>query len=205
MVQNPDTDRLHPDSTHDAKYPYNHMVRWDNGTEFHIDTTPGKGRIRLAHGVGGSYFEINEDGRWVEMSTNKKNSYVKGGLASTVDGNVNEKTGGSHRSSVQGDMHEEYQGKHTNFVGGDKSSIVSGDHTSATAGDSVHGTKGKFVHKIGGGTQIKLDGDDSNQKQANLICDPTANVQFGKDMGQYVKGNFQANSGAPRPCLPRGP
>ena len=195
MVQNPDRDRYHPESGKNQKYPFSHTILTDCGHELILDDTQGSELIRIAHGTAGSYTEMGKDGGVVHMTTGKLSQYVKGGHALAVDGNSNQKVGGSSRSSVQGDTHSETQGKHTSFTGGDSSHIVSGDHTTATAGDSVHGIKGKMVQKIGGGCQLKLDGDDSNQKTANLICDPTGNVQFGKDLGMYVKNDWQANTG----------
>ena len=54
--------RRHPESTFEATYPYNQSTITRSGHEIHINDTPEKESLRVAH-TKGSYVEIDKDGR----------------------------------------------------------------------------------------------------------------------------------------------
>src|ERR1700752_3639761 len=68
-----------PESKYKTEYPMcqTHVSR--SGHEKHIDDTPGHERLREAHKAG-TYWEISEDGRKVELIVANEYHYVKGGL-----------------------------------------------------------------------------------------------------------------------------
>lgn len=169
------SDKRHPPSSYDAKYPMNRVRVTESGHELHFDDTPGAERIREAH-KSGSYREVSANGRIVEMTVASHHTYVKHGYTVTVDMNHDHKVGGSARSSVSGDSHSETKGNSTSSVDGDHKQIVGGDHVSAVRGDSVHGVTGQTIMKIGKGIQVKGDSDIKSK------IDGGAELQFGKDL-----------------------
>lgn len=174
------SDKRHPKSTYDAKYPYNRAEVTESGHEIHYDDTPGKERIRVAH-KSGSYFEISPDGKKVEQTVGNSLSYVKGGETKTVDKDSDTKVHGSTRTNVSGDSHTETKGSVTSMIGGHSKSIVGGDSVSAVSGDSVHAVKGNGSMTMGGNGNTKVDGDN------NMIVDGSSKQEVGKTYDVYAK------------------
>ena len=77
--------RRHPPSTFEAEYPYNQATVTRGGHEFHINDTPDKESLRIAH-TKGSYVEIDKDGRTVVNSIGKAYYYMCDGFTTSVDG-----------------------------------------------------------------------------------------------------------------------
>lgn len=177
MTQDP----RHPKSEYEPKYPYNRVRVTESGHEVHMDDTPGKERIRLAH-KDGSYVEISPGGRRVDMTTGNHVQYVKGGQTTTVDKNADLKYGGSVRTNVSGDSHSEIKGTVSAAVEGDSIQAVGGDSVSAVGGDSVSAVTGKSVSKVGGGYEVKGD------STATIRINAEVDLQSGSSITATVGG-----------------
>lgn len=164
-----------PDTSYKAEYPYNSVTVTRSGHEFHVDDTPGASRLRQAH-KSGTFFEVSEDGRKVELIVGDNFSYTKGGLTLTVDNNGDIKIGGNLRLVVEGDLHAE--------VKGDMNSIVYGDSTIATAGDSVNMVGGDSYSKVDGSMTVKAGGN------INAHTDKDAEVTVGGDAAIVADGDI---------------
>lgn len=162
MTQDP----RHPKSTYEPKYPFNRVRVTESGHEVHMDDTPGKERIRVAH-RDGTYVEISSGGKRVDMVTSDHVEYVKGGRTTTVDMNSDSKYGGSVRTNVSGDSHSEIKGASTSVVDGDSIGVIGGDSVSAVGGESVSSVTGDSTSRIGGAVDLK--GDSS--AMVNIVAD----------------------------------
>lgn len=176
-----------PPSTYDAKYPYNRVTVTESGHEIHLDDTPGKRRIRISHAEG-SYQEISNDGRVVEVVVAGKHEYVKGGLTTTVDKNIDQKVGGSYRQNVSGDTHTEIKGQQTLAVGSHQKNLIGGDQVTAAKGDVVLGATGGVHITAAGGANTKIEG---NEKK---VVDGTSNQEFGKTLTIICMQDINVNS-----------
>ena len=145
-----------PPSTAAPKYPYNNATITRAGHEMHWDDTPGRERIRLSHKTG-TYFEISEDGRKVELVQTNDYKYIKGGLTLTIDKNGDIKVGGNIRLVVGGDAHIEVNGNVTTSIGGDliaavnkNAEIHAGSDVTVTAGGNITATASKNIYASAG-------------------------------------------------------
>ena len=143
--------RLPPTSAA-PEYPYNNAMVTRSGHEMHWDDTPGRERIRLAHRAG-TYFEISEDGRKVELVSANEYKYTKGGLTLTVDKNGDIKIGGNARFVIGGDAHLEVKGSVTAAVGADctvsvnkNAEIHAGGDVTVTSGKNITATAGADLY-----------------------------------------------------------
>jgi hypothetical protein len=117
MSDNPDN-RRHPESTFEAKYPYNQSTITRSGHEIHINDTPGSESLRVAH-TKGSYIEIDKDGRTVLNSAGGAHYYFSKGFTTTVDGNYDLKVAGVQNVNVDGSVSEQTTGNRYLNAGGD--------------------------------------------------------------------------------------
>jgi hypothetical protein len=155
-----------PPSTAAPEYPYNNAMVTRAGHEMHWDDTPGRERIRMAHRAG-TYFEISEDGRKVELVSGNDYKYTKGGLTLTVDKNGDIKIGGNIRLVVGGDAHIEIKGSATAAVGGDltvaankNAEIHAGGDATVTSGKDITATAGHNMYtSVGGNMTAVVNGD----------------------------------------------
>lgn len=149
-------DRLHK-SRYAKKYPYNQTWVTEAGHEFHVDDTPGKERLRMAH-KSGSYIEMTANGKVVTVDVGHSQHYTKGGHTHTIDKNYDLKVAGSHRTNVSGHAHEEIRGTQSSAIGGNHKTIVGGDHVMAVKGDQVVGVVGDRHESYSGNANVKIDG-----------------------------------------------
>lgn len=130
MSDDPDN-RRNPDSTFEAKYPYNQSTITRGGHEIHINDTPGKESLRVAH-TKGSYIEIDKDGRTVVNSAGGAYYYFTKGFTTTVDGNYDLKIAGVQNVNVDGSVSEQ----------------TTGNRYLNAGGDMVVGAGGNFVNQV---------------------------------------------------------
>jgi hypothetical protein len=130
MSDNPDN-RRHPESTFEAKYPYNQSTITRSGHEIHINDTPGSESLRVAH-TKGSYIEIDKNGRTVLNSAGGAHYYFSKGFTTTVDGNYDLKVAGVQNVNVDGSVSEQ----------------TTGDRYLNAGGNMVVGAGGNFVNQI---------------------------------------------------------
>lgn len=163
-----------PPSTAAPEYPYNNAMVTRAGHEMHWDDTPGRERIRMGHRAG-TYFEISEDGRKVELVSANEYKYIKGGLTFTIDKNGDIKIGGLLRLVVGGDAHVEINGNATASIGGSLTAAVN-KSAEIHAGESV---------TVTAGTDATVTANNSLYASAGR----NATVVVGGDMTSLVNGN----------------
>lgn len=182
LAKSSDADNRLPASTAAPEYPYNNATVTRAGHEMHWDDTPGRERIRLAHRAG-TYFEISEDGRKVELVSANEYKYTKGGLTLTVDKNGDVKIGGLLRLVVGGDTHIEVNGNLTASVGGsmtaainksaeihagESATVTAGKNITATATENIYASAGKdMVSAVGGNLTAVVNGDSTELTLGN--------------------------------------
>lgn len=100
-----------PASSYRAKYPYNKVMRTENGHVVEVDDTPNYERLHVYH-ASGTYVEINQDGRMVvktaedsfEIVAKNKEIFVKGNVNIKIDGNATTTVGGTYTVQSGGNM-----------------------------------------------------------------------------------------------------
>jgi len=116
-----------PGTTYASEYPYNYTQVTRAGHEIQLDDTSGNERVRIAH-KSGSYTEISEDGRKVEVVTANESKTVKQSTTITIEKNGDIKIGGGARVVIGGDAHVEVKGNMTQVVGGSYNMTVNKDY-----------------------------------------------------------------------------
>ena len=189
-----DDNAKHPDSTAKTKYPYNQPTITRSGHEFQVNDTPGHESLKYAH-TRGTYFEINETGRWTHVIEGKSYIYSKDGSSETVDGHKDIKVGGTFNVQVDGSTNEGVTGdkyisvggmltianKHVRYdhVGDDFNETIVGNHVSevdknehtSIHGDAVRSINGSETEVVGN-QWTKTVGDD-----VELIAGKTFHVK----------------------------
>jgi hypothetical protein len=116
-----------PGTTYASEYPYNYTQVTRAGHEIQLDDTPGNERMRFAH-KSGSYTEVSQDGRKVEVVTANDSKIVKQSTTITIEKNGDIKIGGAARIVVGGDAHLEVKGNMTQTIGGSYNLVVKKDY-----------------------------------------------------------------------------
>jgi hypothetical protein len=159
-----DNERI-PETTFNAKYSKVQTNETPGGHVVTYDDTDGAKRYRLAH-PSGTYTEISDDGKVVQVNVANRHVYDKGGLTLTIQENGDIKIGGHARISVGDGAHVEVGGDAMVAVGGD---VVMHAHGNIKAGaqDVYIGARGNmdlncsgnFNLLVGGTTNIESDGN----------------------------------------------
>jgi len=172
-----------PDSTFEAEYPYNQSTITRSGHEIHINDTPGKESLRIAH-TKGSYVEIDRDGRTVLNSAGGAYYYFSNSFTTTVDGHYDLKVSGVQNINIDGSVKEETGGNRYMAVGGDmivgvggalsttivadKYESVGGDEATGITGSEYRSIGNESVTYVGGVKQEILNGDWSVTSGGNI-------------------------------------
>ena len=154
----------------EPKYPWTLQTVTRSGHEFTVDDTPDKERLRYAH-KSGTYFEMSQDGRKVELVQANDYKYIKGGLTLTIDDNGDIKVGGSVRFVVGGDFYGEIKGNAIAAIGGSLVATVNKD-LDAHVGQNATATVGKDLTAVVG---------------------RDAATTVGHDMSAFVAGNMSTS------------
>jgi hypothetical protein len=144
--------RRYPESTFEAVYPYNQSIITRSGHEIHINDTPDKESLRIAH-TKGSYVEIDKDGRTVVNSVGKAYYYMCDGFSTTIDGHYDVKVKGVMNVNVDGSINETTAGNRYMSAGGEYVVGVGGALTQIVVSDKNE--------EIGGKSTIAIKGDES--------------------------------------------
>lgn len=185
--------RRHPESTFEAVYPYNQSTITRSGHEIHINDTPDKESLRIAH-TKGSYVELDKDGRTVFNSVGKAYYYFCDGFSTTVDGHYDLKVRGVMNVNVDGSVKEETAGNRYLAAGGDLvvgvggtlSETVVSDKYESIGGDETTGITGAEYRSVGtdsvnhiGGTKIDMiNGDWAVTSAGNIEVLSDGNVRI---------------------------
>lgn len=185
--------RRHPESTFEAEYPYNQSTITRSGHEVHINDTPGKESLRVAHTIG-SYVEIDKAGRTVINSVGKAYYYMCDGFSTTVDGHYDLKVKGVMNVNVDGSVSEQTEGNRYMVVGGEyvvgvgsvlsqtvignKYEEIGGDETVAIKGSEYKSVAGDSATSITGVKAEVLNDDWSVNSGGNIEIISTGNIRF---------------------------
>lgn len=173
-----DRERL-PNTTFNARYPFNRVTVTEGGHEVHLDDTPGNRRIRIAH-ASGTYEEISEDGRRVRVTVGNNHDYTKGGSTVTSDGNSDTRINGHSRISGTGGIHSEIAGDIT--LGAGKDIVVYSGAKIKIGGATVYiGASGDVEINAEGGTLSLLG-------KKVIIHGDTVSIGAATYLGQGSKG-----------------
>lgn len=132
-----------PDSSYNAVYPYNRVIRSRKGHIIELDDTDGSERIRVRHGTNNAYIEIDPSGA-VTVSTSNNVAIAAGG---TIDihakGDALIKADGSIKMASDKDIDIEAKGNLTLSAAGRVSSLgVGGCSLSSGADITMEGPGG---------------------------------------------------------------
>lgn len=191
-----------PGTTYASQYPYNYSQVTRAGHEIQLDDTPGNERVRIAH-KSGSYTELSEDGRKVEVVTANESKTVKQSTTITIEKNGDIKIGGAARIVVGGDAHLEVKGDVNQVVGGNYNLTVGKNYNLTVDHDINWIAKNKAAFSSLNGTLITANVGDvaisalasdttiTAAKNAVLVA-TKENVAVRADTGNYyvnAKGN----------------
>jgi hypothetical protein len=154
--------RRYPESTFEATYPYNQATITRSGHEIHINDTPGKESLRIAH-TKGSYAEIDREGRTVVTSVGKAYYYLCDGFSVTVDGHNDLKVSGVMNVNVDGSVNEQTAGNRYLSAGGDFIVGVGGTLVNTTVADKYESVGGDETKEIIGSEYKNIGADSVNQ------------------------------------------
>ena len=182
--------RRHPESTFEATYPYNQSTITRSGHEIHINDTPEKESLRVAH-TKGSYVEIDKDGRTVINSVGKAYYYMCDGFTTTVDGHYDLKVKGVMNVNVDGSINEQTAGNRYMSAGGEYTLGVGGALTQIVVSDKNEEIGGKSTIAIKGDENKQVDGESVTQNKG-LKLDL---LQKDWAVNQSSSGNIEIISG----------
>ena len=193
-----DTNQRHPNSAFQATYPYNQATITRSGHEMHFNDTPGNESIRLAH-TKGTYFEIENNGRWIHTVAEKAYQYIKSTLTQTVDSHYDVKIGGTYTFNCDASAIEQIQTNRTVGVGGNLVDGVGGvrelhtesDRFESVNGDSVLGVKGDNHIAVEGSQVTNITGVKSDilQSDWSVTSEGAVDMQVAGDFRMTCK-NF---------------
>jgi hypothetical protein len=164
MTIDRDDDRL-PETTFNAKYSKVSVTETPGGHRITMDDTEGSKRYRVEH-PSGTYTEISNDGKVVQVNVANRQVYDKGGLTLTIQENGDIKIAGHVRMSVGSGAHVEIGGDASIAVGGDalvhahgNLKMAGGDVYIGARGNMDLNCSGDFNLLVGGSTNIASDGN----------------------------------------------
>jgi hypothetical protein len=182
--------RRHPESTFEATYPYNQSTITRSGHEIHINDTPEKESLRIAH-TKGSYVEINRKGETVVNSVGKAYYYMCDGFTTTVDGHYDLKIKGVMNVNVDGSVNEQTAGNRYMSAGGEYTLGVGGVLHQTILSDKYEDIGGKSITAIKGDENKQVDGESVTQNKG-LKLDL---LQSDWAVNQSSAGNIEIISG----------
>lgn len=174
----------HPDSTFATEYPYNQATVTRGGHEFHVNDALGKETLKVAH-TSGTYVEIENTGRWVQVITEKCYSYIMSSLAQTVDQHADYKVGGNYALNVDGHYQEN--------VRRDKNVAIGGDYVLGVGGVRFEDTVKDKYEKVGGNYVLSVDKDYQVAINNDRVTTISGNKQdtLEKDWSVTSKGSIE--------------
>jgi hypothetical protein len=170
-----------PQTTYNAKYPYNHVEESESGHIKEVDDTPGFERTSEWN-RSGTFEEIDKDGNKVSVIVKdnyvvimhddnihiqacKKETidgdydlYTKGCLNIQVDGNVNLLVGGNAYQKINGDVNQIVGGNAKSMIGGNSHQTIKGDSKSHVYGDETVKIGGKLLCEAATGIKFQTGG-----------------------------------------------
>jgi len=191
-----------PNTSFNPQYPYNRVTVTEGGHETHTDDTPGNRRIREAH-ASGTYREISEDGRRVEVTVGNHHSYNKAGYTLTIGENGDIKIEGHARVTVGAGAHVE--------IAGDATIAVGGNLTAKIMGNAKVGAKNVYIGatetiELNAGTDLvlKAGGKISAQAEGQIQAKGSnislaGNCYLGQDDLGGTSGPRVLTEGGPSP------
>ena len=191
--QDPDN-RRHPESTFEADYPYNQATITRGGHEIHINDTPDKESLRIAH-TKGSYVEIDREGRTVVNSVGKAYYYLCDGFSTTVDGNYDLKVRGVMNVNIDESVSEQtagnrYMAAGKDFVlgvGATQSVTTVGDKYENVGGDDISGVSGSEYRSIGNESVTYVQGVKQEVLNSDWNVTSAGNIEMLSDGSMRIR------------------
>lgn len=150
-----------PETTYDARYPYNHVYESESGHIVEFDDTPGKERIHLFH-RSGTFVEIHgSDGKEGDtvikivgnatvIIQEKARVHIQNAASITVDGETNLYCRDTLNIQADGDMNVRVGGNYTEKIKGNRTVEVGGNNSSKVSGTEKQSAGGSFTMASGG-------------------------------------------------------
>lgn len=197
---NPGYEWSEPDTSYNAKYPYNRVNLTESGHLMEFDDTPGSERIFIEH-TSGTFTEMQPNGSVVNKIKGDNYTIVNANDKVVIKGNADVIIEGAKKVTINGNCDVEIDGTFT--------TKVHGDYKLDVAGDMYINTGGSFRMKSSSIRQeAYLEGIDLYSKKnyqleagkdvtlhANtgvLWCysKEDTRIQSDKDFGLYVAENL---------------
>jgi hypothetical protein len=121
----------------ETEYPNNFVIETPAGHRIEMDSTPGKERIYIKHGISGSTIDFKTDGSIVIDSRGNTINEHSGGKDITVAGNSTTTIIGNY-TTISNTSSEQVMGKKTSMITGSKSEVILGVHGQRTAETKIN-------------------------------------------------------------------
>jgi hypothetical protein len=145
----------------ESKYPNNFVIETPAGHRIEMDSTPGKERIYIKHGISGSTIDFKTDGSIVIDSRGNTVKEHSGGKDVTVAGDYTITTVGDH-TEISNNFSEQVMGRHTSMITGSKNDVILGVHNQRTAETKINTDTNYSL--IAGGAADVITGKNCNIK-----------------------------------------
>jgi hypothetical protein len=124
-------------------YPYNSVTQSESGHSLELDDTPGRERVRLQHGTGNTFIEMQATGDEIhkifgngyEIVLKNKNVLISGVCNITVMGDSVLHVQGDSYQQVDGTVYQNVKGNVKQLINGDCEQTVQGDFDINASGD----------------------------------------------------------------------
>ena len=212
MTNKPSIDKswTEPNSSFNAKYPYNKVTMSESGHSFEMDDTPGAERIRLQH-RSGTFFEMYPDGQEVhkifgdgyEITAN--NRYVK------ISGTCNITIEGDALMHVYGDSHSVIEKNSYQIINGESELNVNGRSQIHCNGDvdvTAYGTDSDINLNPSGAVNINgtlnVTGEINSSASINAKYNVNAGYKHFAIGGLETIGGLNVGLSNPGSAIPPG-
>lgn len=178
----------HKNKDIDPQYPYNQVTVWPGGQEIHIDSTPGKERIRIAH-PSGTYTEMYHNGDQTTFVTGDQHNVNKSGVTLSIEKNGDISIGGQGRFMIGGGAHIEVAGDAGIAVGGD-TLLAGGGNMKMSIQDLQIGARGNAKLNVAGNMDMRIAGSTSIQSSGPVNIQTQGAMSMGSEssMNMASKG-----------------
>jgi hypothetical protein len=157
MSESDNLNRKHPASTFEAEYPYNSATVTRSGHEIHLNDTPEKESIKIAH-TKGSYLEIDRDGNLNHTIMGRVHIYAVEGSSESVDGHKDVFVGGSSRTNVLGSEDTKISENSYLGVGGNYEVTIGGAYYNHVNNSKYESIEGDYISSVSASINQNING-----------------------------------------------
>lgn len=149
--------RKHPASTFEAEYPYNAATITRSGHEIHLNDTPEKESVKIAH-TKGTYFEIDRDGNLNHTIMGRAHTYAVEGSSEAVDGHKDVFVGGSMRTNVFGSEDMKVSENSYLGIGGNYEVTIGGAYYTHVNNSKYESIEGDYITSVSASINQNING-----------------------------------------------